>query len=643
MKNEGADSIKKSKMSDVEKREDVLDIKNLLSNNLLSEKEVKVDESKDNTDLSSPVLGSGKKRTRVSCKSCPGCLIPDCGLCKNCLDKPKFGGPSKIRQRCVKKTCQKKEEKHRLSLSSKKSREELGDANDTTAPHVEDMNSEARQEESNEFLDHSSVALNKEYSDILSSVPEAYESEIDKCMVAENVTDTIDDPDADSQPEEMNDDEQELEEVDEEKDVDIGYQEVIDEIGQTEENSAEIYEMQGPKTKYIDNYEVEGISKNDEDILDEENKFSSPVLVNASRKRKSVSCSCPGCLAPDCDVCKFCLDKPRLGGSNKLRQRCVEKACHMKIKEVKPRKSLTSKRKDSRTTFQAKTKSESLDISVSTELGISDDKHVEKMDIKSDLHAPTQHWWKSVPQLDEESKGGDDDVQATGPSSNVMPVNLPMQLPSGLQIIPQKKRTQIEPTYLYEINSEPNVTIEKVTRRSEPLSPVIKCKQEASCPPAASHHPRVSSQDDQCQGAASVPGGQLSPQQMWSGHQQNYNYQNSNYDGLASGQTFTPRSTRSIKTEKPEQNLSNTNILLSQSQSESLELDEHTEYNHSVQNMLVCQNTLQPVVGDIKQDEQTVTISRSQIDRFRFISNRVFKNVMTIKEASLASGRRSFV
>ena len=35
------------------------------------------------------------------CGQCEGCKKEDCAVCKFCLDKPKFGGPSTLRQRCI--------------------------------------------------------------------------------------------------------------------------------------------------------------------------------------------------------------------------------------------------------------------------------------------------------------------------------------------------------------------------------------------------------------------------------------------------------------------------------------------------------------------------------------------------------------
>ena len=45
-----------------------------------------------------------KKRGR-GCGACPGCLRDDCGKCSYCLDKTKFGGPGKKKQRCSLRLC----------------------------------------------------------------------------------------------------------------------------------------------------------------------------------------------------------------------------------------------------------------------------------------------------------------------------------------------------------------------------------------------------------------------------------------------------------------------------------------------------------------------------------------------------------
>merc|ERR1712138_316662 len=49
---------------------------------------------------------AGQKRPRsVRCGKCDGCEREDCGTCKNCVDKPKFGGIGQRKQGCIRKLC----------------------------------------------------------------------------------------------------------------------------------------------------------------------------------------------------------------------------------------------------------------------------------------------------------------------------------------------------------------------------------------------------------------------------------------------------------------------------------------------------------------------------------------------------------
>ena len=44
---------------------------------------------------------SSRQRSRHRCGSCDACMVDDCGECRNCLDKPRFGGSLIRRQNCV--------------------------------------------------------------------------------------------------------------------------------------------------------------------------------------------------------------------------------------------------------------------------------------------------------------------------------------------------------------------------------------------------------------------------------------------------------------------------------------------------------------------------------------------------------------
>jgi hypothetical protein len=44
--------------------------------------------------------------------------------------------------------------------------------------------------------------------------------------------------------------------------------------------------------------------------------------------RRSKACGeCDGCIRPNCNKCRFCLDKPKNGGPNRLKKRCIHRVC----------------------------------------------------------------------------------------------------------------------------------------------------------------------------------------------------------------------------------------------------------------------------------------------------------------------------
>ncbi|KAJ1628587.1 hypothetical protein T492DRAFT_841478 [Pavlovales sp. CCMP2436] len=55
----------------------------------------------------SPLVAGGKALVLrlMRCGVCTGCLVSDCGRCKNCLDKPRYGGPGVKKQACVARQC----------------------------------------------------------------------------------------------------------------------------------------------------------------------------------------------------------------------------------------------------------------------------------------------------------------------------------------------------------------------------------------------------------------------------------------------------------------------------------------------------------------------------------------------------------
>ena len=52
-----------------------------------------------------------RKARSVRCGSCTDCVRGDCGGCRNCLDKPKFGGSNRSKQACLQRVCSNPQEK----------------------------------------------------------------------------------------------------------------------------------------------------------------------------------------------------------------------------------------------------------------------------------------------------------------------------------------------------------------------------------------------------------------------------------------------------------------------------------------------------------------------------------------------------
>ena len=60
---------------------------------------------------------AGLRRTR--CRWCENCTRKDCGQCKNCKDMMKFGGKGKAKQECIKRKCERREERNKQKRMKK--------------------------------------------------------------------------------------------------------------------------------------------------------------------------------------------------------------------------------------------------------------------------------------------------------------------------------------------------------------------------------------------------------------------------------------------------------------------------------------------------------------------------------------------
>ena len=47
----------------------------------------------------------GSRRVRTRCGDYDGCNSSDCGSCKYCRDKKKYGGPGRLKKACLRRVC----------------------------------------------------------------------------------------------------------------------------------------------------------------------------------------------------------------------------------------------------------------------------------------------------------------------------------------------------------------------------------------------------------------------------------------------------------------------------------------------------------------------------------------------------------
>ena len=51
------------------------------------------------------MIETKRARRRTACGTCKRCIRMECGKCRQCKDMPIFGGPGKLKERCIKRRC----------------------------------------------------------------------------------------------------------------------------------------------------------------------------------------------------------------------------------------------------------------------------------------------------------------------------------------------------------------------------------------------------------------------------------------------------------------------------------------------------------------------------------------------------------
>ena len=121
--------------------------------------------------------------------------------------------------------------------------------------------------------------------------------------------------------------------------------EIESEDKEAEDSKDEVIETESNKKEDVESEDKEAEDSEDEVIEPESNKeedVENLEEIEAQVKDKEIDIESPPlCCIPctlqisdECKVCLFCKDKPKYGGLNKLKQKCIKRTCLKKRKRV---------------------------------------------------------------------------------------------------------------------------------------------------------------------------------------------------------------------------------------------------------------------------------------------------------------------
>ncbi|XP_066963411.1 uncharacterized protein [Macrobrachium rosenbergii] len=238
-------------------------------------------------------------RKRKGCGDCEGCqVVEDCGQCRFCRDKAKFGGPNRLKQVCVYKRCvhaelEPEDSKKKRKSSGKKGRGKCGgcdgcqrttDCNECYAC----LHNAATQPPARRKVCEMRVCEQQQMEEVRATLSVAGEPSpysTDSLMAEGIISSGTSSPTPDGQPSTHND-----------------------------------------KMKLM------------RKML--KKKFAQPYSrVSPSKVRTKYYCGeCPGCqTTTPCGNCLYCEDMPKFGGPGRYRQKCVKQLCvyHPRLQALK--------------------------------------------------------------------------------------------------------------------------------------------------------------------------------------------------------------------------------------------------------------------------------------------------------------------
>ena len=102
--------------------------------------------------------------------------------------------------------------------------------------------------------------------------------------------------------------------------------------------SAKPTEIEKPKPNLVDYSDTEDENEDEENEVvketqSEEKEAENEIQVEQEIQPPPLCCyPCTLKISDDCKICIFCKDKPKYGGKNKLKQKCIQRTCTKKRK-----------------------------------------------------------------------------------------------------------------------------------------------------------------------------------------------------------------------------------------------------------------------------------------------------------------------
>jgi hypothetical protein len=310
------------------------------------------------------------------CRQCQACLREDCGACNACLDKPKFGGPNRLRKKCLERKCPymtphsfigpatrprghadvrpggapgpaapwpperrtdgspPSAEEGRRALAAAERRwsdnlaalrpcvEPLGHINYLAVPDPEVRNRvknfvKEQRKQHRRRLNGESTSMTDERLELLAGAdfPFVFKHYSKGKVAKEEESEERLLPPT-SHPPSL-------------------FQSSLDLLCSITSQSFEEAGLGSDEVEAVDSDGAE--SRPPSPAVSSPSSAGSPAKAKVQRARRGRNCGqCEACLRKDCGECRACKDKTKFGGPNTMKRRCLHRYCHSRKQEERP-------------------------------------------------------------------------------------------------------------------------------------------------------------------------------------------------------------------------------------------------------------------------------------------------------------------